>query len=126
MPAGPVTIRSNNNPACHTGGAAMKRIFPTWMGLAVFAMGVTAAPGALAQEAFPSKPVILILPQDAAGLETEMRQFTQNILEHSQVRMVVDKRPGAAGTIASAYVAKAAPDGYTTLVQNSGYAITPF
>src|SRR5258708_10763137 len=39
---------------------------------------------------------------------------------------MVDNRPGAGGTIANAFVAKSAPDGYTLLVDSSGHTVNPW
>ena len=77
-------------------------------------------------DAYPGKPIMLILPQDAIGLDGEMQLMANSIREHTGIRIVMDKKPGAAGTIASTFVARANPDGYTILVQNSGFTITPF
>jgi tripartite-type tricarboxylate transporter receptor subunit TctC len=77
-------------------------------------------------DAYPGKPIMLILPQDAIGLDGEMQLMANSIREHTGIRIIMDKKPGAAGTIATAFVARANPDGYTILVQNSGFTITPF
>ncbi len=83
---------------------------------------------AIAQSAdtYPSKPVMIVVPHEAVGIENEMRLFAQSVQDSTGMRFVIDKKGGAGGTIGTAFVAKAAPDGYTLLAQNNGFAITPF
>ncbi len=77
-------------------------------------------------DAYPAKPVMIVVPHEAVGIETEMRMFAQSILESTGKTFIVDKKGGAGGTIGTALVARAVPDGYTLLAQNNGFAITPF
>jgi tripartite-type tricarboxylate transporter receptor subunit TctC len=74
------------------------------------------APLAVAQ-AYPSKPVRLVIPF-AAGSATDTvgRVFGQKLGEILGQPFVVENKPGANGTIAASDVARAAPDGYTLLV----------
>lgn len=68
---------------------------------------------AMAQD-YPNKPIRVIVPFPAGtGLDVDSRFFAARIgavLGHS---VIVENRPGAAGTIGTDYAAKAAPDGYT-------------
>jgi len=92
----------------------MKRQFAV---IALVASGALVfASGACAQ-AFPSKPVKLIVPF-AAGSATDTmgRTFGQKISEVLGQPAVVDNKPGANGLIGAEAVAKAAPDGYTILI----------
>jgi len=79
-----------------------------------------------AADTYPSKPVTIIVPHEAAGIDTEMRMFAQSILDSTGVRFIVDRKGGAGGTIGTTFVARSSPDGYTILAQNNGFAITPF
>ena len=91
-------------------------------------LSLLAPSAALAQsaDAYPSKPVMIVVPHEAAGIDTELRMYAQSILEATGKSFLVDKKGGAGGTIGTAFVARAAPDGYTLLAQNNGFAITPF
>lgn len=68
-----------------------------------------------AQEAFPARPVRIIVPYPAGGVvDVQTRAVTQG-MELGQP-IVVDPRPGANGNIGAEAVARATPDGYTLLV----------
>jgi tripartite-type tricarboxylate transporter receptor subunit TctC len=85
----------------------------------VCALAVFVPPGAGAQD-YPSKPVRVILPWPAGGPTDLIGRLMVNKLGESLGQpFVVDNRSGASGVIGSEVVAKAAPDGYTLLV-NSG------
>ena len=84
------------------------------------------AGAAVAAETYPSKPGRLILPFGAGG-STDIigRIFAQRFSETWGQTLVVDNRPGAAGTLGSALAAKAVPDGYTIFTYGINQAITP-
>jgi tripartite-type tricarboxylate transporter receptor subunit TctC len=81
--------------------------------------------GAAAQS-WPSKPIRAIIPF-GAGSATDV--VPRIVLEQLSAQLgqpiVVENRGGAGGTIGSAMVAKAEPDGYTILVNSSAHTITP-
>lgn len=84
--------------------------------------GALFAQGAL----YPSKPVTLIIPLAPGGpVEREMHFYTQKMQDQLGQPFILDYKLGAGGAIAAAYVAKAAPDGYTLLVVNSAFTIFP-
>src|SRR3972149_7902889 len=71
---------------------------------------------------YPERPVRFILGFPAGGASDILgRALAQNISERWGQQMVVDNRPGATGTIASALAAQATPDGYTVLLVSSSY-----
>ena len=72
---------------------------------------------ALAQSAYPSKPVRLIVPY-TAGSATDIlaRTIGQKLAETWGQPVIVDARPGAGGTIGTVAAARAAPDGYTLVM----------
>ncbi len=75
------------------------------------------APAAGAQEAYPSRPVRLIVGL-AAGSSTDVtaRVIAQRMGHILGQQFVVENRPGAGGNIATGFVAHAAKDGYTLLL----------
>jgi len=82
---------------------------------AVIALGV-ASTAALAQT-YPAKPVRMVVPFPAGGAtDIVARLVAQKMTEAFGQQVLIDNRAGAAGTIGSDAVAKAAPDGYTLLV----------
>lgn len=79
-----------------------------------------------AQDAYPAKPVTLVVATPAGGVTDKvMRLLAKSLQTRWNQSVVVDNKAGAAGNIASAYVAKAAPDGYTLLVSAGPFAINP-
>jgi tripartite-type tricarboxylate transporter receptor subunit TctC len=81
----------------------------------------------LAAADYPDKPIRLVVPF-AAGGGTDVlgRMFAQKLSDTWKVPVVVDNKPGAGGTIGSAGVARATPDGYTVLLGSiSTHAISP-
>ena len=81
---------------------------------------------AAAAQAWPSKPVRVVVPF-TAGSATDIlaRTFAQKLQEYWGQSVIVDNRPGAGGTIGTGIVAKSPPDGYTLLVHSAAYAVNP-
>lgn len=87
-----------------------------YMGFALAAFGALAAGPAIAQ-AWPAKPVKLIVPFPPGGpTDTASRLVGQKLAERLKQPVVVENRAGASGTIAAAAVAKSPPDGYTFIM----------
>jgi tripartite-type tricarboxylate transporter receptor subunit TctC len=75
---------------------------------------VTAASPALQAQAFPAKPLRLILPYPpGGGSDTIARPFARKMAENTGQQVIVDNRGGAGGNIGMEAAARAAPDGYT-------------
>ena len=100
----------------------MKPAFRMLLAAAVCAV----AAGPAAAQNYPSKPVTIIIPF-AAGGPTDIvgRQLGQAMTKPLGGTVIVDNKPGAGGTLASEYVAKAAPDGYTLLLHHIGMSTAP-
>ncbi|BDB26541.1 hypothetical protein Tamer19_63440 [Cupriavidus sp. TA19] len=81
---------------------------------------------ALAQGAYPSKPITIVVAYPAGGdVDVLARLFAEKLAPRLKQSVVVENRTGAAGTIGSAYVARANPDGYTLLLAPNTVAIAP-
>lgn len=94
--------------------------------VAAVAMNVLATP-ALAQSAFPSKPLRIIVPVTTGGPSDLVARLLARELETSLGKPVlVDNRPGASQTVGANAVAKAEPDGHTLLQAAANMAINPF
>lgn len=85
-----------------------------------------AAP-ALAQGAWPARPIRFISPWPPGGpADLIARPIIEKVSQALGQPVVLETRPGAGGTLAVASVARAAPDGYTVLFSQAGpNAITP-
>ncbi len=75
-----------------------------------------AAPPGLAQEAFPNRPVQLILPFGPGGSDAMFRAFAQSMSNVMGQQFVLVNREGASGRIGASQIASARPDGYSLLV----------
>jgi len=81
---------------------------------------------AAAQADFPAKPVTLVVPFAAGGPSDKIaRDLAEALRKPLGQPVIVDNAAGAGGTIGSAKVAKATPDGYTLLVHHIGMATAP-
>ncbi len=96
---------------------------------AALAVALAAALPALparADDAWPSKPIKLIVPFPAGGqLDVVSRMVVDRVSVALGQPIVVEARPGADGNIATEAVAKAAPDGYTWLAASPPTTIQP-
>jgi len=88
--------------------------------LAALVIGLTAASGALAQ-AWPSKPVTLVVPFPPGGsTDFIARTMLPSLNKTFGQSFIVDNKGGAGGTIGAAAVKRAPADGYTFLVTSLG------
>jgi tripartite-type tricarboxylate transporter receptor subunit TctC len=101
------------------------------MAAATLALGGTIAATTLpafAQDgSYPTRPVTLVVSAAAGGTtDLAARMISEPLARALGQAVVVDNRPGGNGSIAAQVVARAKPDGYTLLVQYSGFhVITP-
>jgi tripartite-type tricarboxylate transporter receptor subunit TctC len=95
----------------------------------LFAVGVAALAcslAAIAQADWPQKPITLVVPYPPAGVNDAVARVYANKLAVELGRPVlIDNRAGAGTTVASNYVAKAAPDGYTIYAAATSLVINP-
>lgn len=93
---------------------------------AACALALTANLGGAWAQAWPAKPVTMIIPFPPGGtLDVVGRMLAQKLGEQTGQTFVVDNRPGGAGTIGSVAVKQAAADGYTLLFAPSTQVTTP-
>ena len=79
-----------------------------------------------ANEAFPTRPVMVIAGIAAGGpIDLEARLYTPRLGALLGQSFILDFKPGAAGTIGAAHVARAKPDGYTLMVISAGFTVFP-
>jgi tripartite-type tricarboxylate transporter receptor subunit TctC len=72
------------------------------------------AAGAAAQAGYPKKPILMLVPlQAASAVDNAARLVAQKMSENMGQSIIVENQPGAAGLIGAEKVAKAPPDGYT-------------
>ena len=83
---------------------------------AILASCAVLAAGPAAAQAFPNKPIRMIVPTTAGGGNDFItRTVAKKLEEMLGWTIVVENKPGASGIIATEFVAKSAPDGYTIL-----------
>jgi tripartite-type tricarboxylate transporter receptor subunit TctC len=83
-------------------------------------------PLAVAAQAYPNKPIKVIVPF-AAGSTTDIiaRAISDKMSQSLGQQLVVENKGGASGTIGQAQVAASAPDGYTIMVHSSSHTVSP-
>ena len=82
---------------------------------------------ALAQAAYPNKPIKFVVPYSPGGFpDTVARIFAQRLTDKLGQSVVVDNKPGANGVVAAQVLASSPKDGYTFLVTDgSMFSINP-
>jgi tripartite-type tricarboxylate transporter receptor subunit TctC len=88
---------------------------------------MAAAPGALSQSRYPSKPITMVVAfGPGTGSDTVARMLAEPMRAALGVPVLIENRLGGSGIIGTEYVARAAPDGYTlTLGSSSSLGTTP-
>ncbi|WP_287876663.1 MULTISPECIES: Bug family tripartite tricarboxylate transporter substrate binding protein [Acidovorax] len=94
---------------------------------AALGWALSSAPAAFAQATYPSRPIMMVVPQAAGGTNDIVgRVVAQKLAEKLGGSAVVENKPGAGGNIGTQAVAKAPKDGYTLLMTiSSSQAINP-
>ena len=98
----------------HQAGALLAA--PAALGSAV--LGLSAGPAQA--QAFPAKPVRVIVPFAAGNtLDTSLRQVSEVFQRNTGQPIVIDNKPGGAGIVAVQALLQSPPDGYTLLLTNT-------
>jgi tripartite-type tricarboxylate transporter receptor subunit TctC len=99
-----------------------RALFATVTAAVMLALSMTDA----MSQAYPSHPITLVVPFAAGGpTDVVARAVGQAMSRSLGQSVVIENKTGAGGTLAAAYVAKAAPDGYTLLIHHNGMATAP-
>lgn len=97
----------------------LRKTFLLALGLAATALATSAT-----AQAYPGKPVKIIVPFAAGGPADNYARFiAQRLQDALGQSFVVDNRPGAGSIIGTDMVAKAAPDGYTLLMMSNTHTV---
>lgn len=90
------------------------------------AIGLLGAPFMASAQAWPTRPIRLVVPFPPGGLiDTMARLIGPRLAQELGQPVVIDNRPGAGGNVGAAEVARAAPDGYTLLMASPPLTISP-
>ena len=110
---------------CDAARSMMRR--RDFMSLVSGAMSASFAPRPGAAQAYPTRPVTLVIPFPPGGGNDALGRMVADKMSRSLgQQVVVDNRGGAGGTIATRAVARSTPDGYTILLAYTGtLAINP-
>ena len=93
---------------------------------AALALAAGLSLGAAHAETWPAKPVVIVVPFPAGGgTDLVVRSIQPQLQRELGQPVVIDNRSGAGGTLGSAFVARATPDGYTAgVVTTSTHAVS--
>ena len=95
----------------------------SWTAALACASALLVAPTLGLAQDFPSRPITLTMPYAPGGPgDAITRVFASSLQKHLGVQVVVDNPAGASGTIGTAKVARARPDGYTLLMIHVSHA----
>lgn len=85
-----------------------------------------ATPGAAHAQAWPSRPVTIVVPFAPGGIaDITARPYANALSKILGQNVLVENKPGAGGAVGHAYVARAKPDGYTLMMALSSIVIIP-
>jgi tripartite-type tricarboxylate transporter receptor subunit TctC len=97
----------------------MKKLFAACLIAAAYVSSACA-------QGFPSKTIRIIVPFTPGGSnDVVAREIATGLQDRFKQTAIVENKPGGGGTIAYAYVAKAAPDGYTLMIAPASFTMGP-
>ena len=100
-----------------------RRNITALLSLAAVALCTAGAVHAQRDGPYPSAPIRFVVPQPAGGTgDIVVRAVSQRLAERLGQPVIVENRPGAGGNLGAAFVAKAAPDGYTLVMAAPGFS----
>ena len=89
-------------------------------------LGTAPCPATAQEPGYPSRPVRIIVAFPVGGLlDTVSRIVGDKLTMVLGQQFIIESRPGAGGTLATAAVARAEPDGYTLMMINDNHAVNP-
>ena len=89
-------------------------------------LGTALGPATAQEPSYPTRPVRIIVAFPVGGLlDTVSRIVGDKLTMVLGQQFVIESRPGAGGTLATAAVARAEPDGYTLMMINDNHAVNP-
>src|SRR6476619_5838724 len=101
----------------------IRLVIGAWLGWVAVLAPATAQEDAAK---YPSKPIRMIVGFAAGGgNDIIARAFGQKLSESLGQPVIVENKPGGGAIVATDYVAKSAPDGYTLLMSASGISVNP-
>ncbi len=104
----------------------MRRVSAVLASMLALAFLMASSAPACAQQAYPHKPIRLIVPFPAGGSTDPLARFVgQQLTESWGQQVLVDNRPGGNTIIGTEAVAKSAPDGYTLLLTATSHVTYP-
>jgi tripartite-type tricarboxylate transporter receptor subunit TctC len=90
----------------------------------IVAVALWAASVAAHAQAFPVKPIRLVIPNAPGGIDLYARVVFPRMAEELGQPVIIENRPGASGIIGAEFVSKSAPDGYNVLFATSGILVS--
>ncbi len=103
-----------------------QRPMPRFAAMALAISLAAAIPATASAQAFPSKPITIVVPASPGGaIDMAARLIGQKLTEAWGVGVVIDNKTGATGIVGTEFVAKAVPDGHTLALVASSHAINP-
>ena len=104
----------------------LKLLRRQFLHLAAGAAAIPVLSDMAAAQAWPARPVRLIVPFPPGGTtDIFARIAAQKLSEHFGKQFYIENVAGATGNVGAAQVARAAPDGYTVLFAFSSYVVNP-